>query len=306
VIAFRPDEDVAGSARGIVSGRRFGHGEIAYTQKTVTKPLNGRSPARAVLSRVHVRFRNEAGERGGRTDHESSMAGRKLTRTSDQNDELPETSTVDACRRQLEGLERRFGDIDEVGGFPRGRFIDKAQEGPTDGIEQLLCSSDCIFRTIVCKQMQPSTVLIDRGQVFGSRHREKTCGGLRRPKDTVHEEETVTLSGLHEEIFLRRSRGLDQCSERLAKPMQLLRIVLIYAGYITAELRSAVSLWSTGVLAQPNIGILKCPIDLSKNNRRRRVFEFLKRSSTEDFSHAVFFDAKGERVLLEFSDVNLV
>jgi hypothetical protein len=116
--------------------------------------------------------------------------------------------------------------------------------------------------------MQPSTTVIDRRQVLGTRHRERTCGGPRRPKDAVHEQETVTLRGLHEKIFLRRSRGRNQCPECITKSIQLLRIVLIYTGYVTAELRSAVSIGSTGVLAQTNVRALKCPIDLSKNNRR--------------------------------------
>ena len=50
--------------------------------------------------------------------------------------------------------------------------------------------------------------------------------------------------------------------------IQLLRVVLIYTSYVTAELRSAVSIGSTRVLAQTNIHALKCPIDLSKNDRR--------------------------------------
>ncbi len=75
MLAFLSNENVAGSARAIECGLRFGHDEISYTQKTVTKPLNGRSPARAVLSCFHVRFRNETGERGGRTGRQSSMTG---------------------------------------------------------------------------------------------------------------------------------------------------------------------------------------------------------------------------------------
>ena len=116
--------------------------------------------------------------------------------------------------------------------------------------------------------MQPSTTVVDKRQVLDTRHRERTCGGPRRPKDAVREEETITLRRLHEELFLRSSRGLNQCPECVTKSIQLLRIVLIYTGYVTAELRPAVSVGSTGVRAQTNIRALKCPIDLSKNNRR--------------------------------------
>ncbi len=116
--------------------------------------------------------------------------------------------------------------------------------------------------------MQPSSTVLDKRQVLGTRHRERTRGSLRRPEDAVRKGETVTQGGLHEIIFLRRSRGLNQCPECITKAIQLSRILLIYTGYVTAELRSAVSLGPAGVPAQANIRGLKCPIDLSKNNRR--------------------------------------
>jgi hypothetical protein len=115
--------------------------------------------------------------------------------------------------------------------------------------------------------MQPSGAGVDRRQVFGTRHGKRTCGALRRPKDAVNEDEAVTPSGVHEEIFLRRSGGLNQRSECNAKSIQLLRIVLIYTGDVTPELRSAVSIGATGVPAQTNMRALKCPIDVSKHDR---------------------------------------
>jgi hypothetical protein len=94
------------------------------------------------------------------------------------------------------------------------------------------------------------------------------CGSPRRPKDAVREEKAVTLRGLHEEILLRRSHFLDQCPERMAKSIQLLRIMLIHVDDITAELRSARSDRTPGVLAETNIRAFKCAIDLTKRNRR--------------------------------------
>lgn len=88
----------------------------------------------------------------------------------------------------------------------------------------------------------------------------------RRPKDAVLEEETVTLGALHEEIFLRRSHFLGQCPKRIAKSIQLLRIMLIH-GYITAELCSAHPVGSTGVLAPTNGRAFKCPSELTKRDR---------------------------------------
>lgn len=116
--------------------------------------------------------------------------------------------------------------------------------------------------------MQPPTTVIDKRQVLDTCHRERTWGSPRRPKDTVREEEAVTLRGLHEEILLRRSHFLNQCAERIAKSIQLLGIMLIHAGQITAELRSALPGGSTRVLAQMNIRAFKYPIDLTKRNRR--------------------------------------
>jgi len=158
--------------------------------------------------------------------------------------------------------------IDEVSCFPRDRLADKAQDGPTNRFDQLLCSTDGVFRTIVCKEMQPPTTVIDKRQVLDTRHRERTWGSHRRPKDAVREDEAVTLRGLHEEVFLRRSHGLNQCPKRIAKSIQLLRIMLIHADYVTAELRAALPAGSTGVRAHTNIRAFKCPIDLTKNNRR--------------------------------------
>ncbi|MDB5040594.1 MAG: hypothetical protein JWN27_1320 [Candidatus Eremiobacteraeota bacterium] len=116
--------------------------------------------------------------------------------------------------------------------------------------------------------MQPPGTVIDKRQVFDTRHRERTWRSPRRPKDFVREDEAVALRGLHEELLLRRSHFLNQCPKRIAKSFQLLRIMLIHADYITAELRSARSVGSTGVLARTNARAFKCPIDLTKRNRR--------------------------------------
>jgi hypothetical protein len=116
--------------------------------------------------------------------------------------------------------------------------------------------------------MQPPSTVIDTRQVLDTRHRERTWGSPRRPKDAGREEEAVTFRGLHEELLLRRSDFLDQCAERIAKSIQLLGIMLIHAGYVAAELRSALPAGSTGVLAQTNIRAFKYPIDLTKRDRR--------------------------------------
>jgi hypothetical protein len=54
----------------------------------------------------------------------------------------------------------------------------------------------------------------------------------------------------------------------MAKPIQLSRIMLIHVDDITAELRSARSVGTAGVLAETNIRGFKCPIELTKRNRR--------------------------------------
>ncbi len=116
--------------------------------------------------------------------------------------------------------------------------------------------------------MQPPTTVIDRRQVLDTGHRERTWGSHGRPKDAVREEEAVTLRGFDEEIFLRCSHFLNQCPQRIAKSIQLLRIILINAGYVTAELRSALPGGSAWVLGPTNIHVCKYPIDLTKRNRR--------------------------------------
>jgi len=120
----------------------------------------------------------------------------------------------------------------------------------------------------VCEQMQPPATVIDKRRVLYMRHRERTWGSLRPPKDAVREEKAVTLRGLHEKILLRRGHFFYQCPERIAKSIQLSRIVLICAGYVTPELRSARSDGSTGVLAHPNIRAFKCPVNVTKGDRR--------------------------------------
>ena len=87
--------------------------------------------------------------------------------------------------------------------------------------------------------MQPPTTVIDKRQVLDVRHCERTWGSLRRPKDADREDKAVTFRGLHEEILLRRGHFLNHCPEGSAQSSQLFRIMLIYAGFVTAELRSA-------------------------------------------------------------------
>ncbi len=174
---------------------------------------------------------------------------------------------VDACRSQLKGLKRRFGDIDEVSCFSGGRLACKAQDGPTNRFDQLLCSSNGVLRTVVCQEMQTPSAVSDRCKILDTRHRERTWGGPCRPKDAVREQETVGFRSLHEEILLRRGRFLNQCPERIAKSIELLRVMLIYAGYIAAKPGSARPFGTTGVGARMNIRAFKCPIDLTKGNR---------------------------------------
>ena len=111
-------------------------------------------------------------------------------------------------------------------------------------------------------------MVIDERQILDTRHPERTCRSLRRLKDAFHVEEAITLRGLYEEVFLRRSHFFNQGSERVGKSIQLLRIVLIHAGHVTAELRSAGPGGSTGVLAQTNIHGFKRSIELTKRNGR--------------------------------------
>lgn len=133
--------------------------------------------------------------------------------------------------------------------------------------------------------MQPPRTVIDRRQILGTPDREGTRSRPRRPQDAGREREAVTLSGLYEELFLGRSHRPDQRSERIAESIQLLRIVLIHAGHVAAELRSAIPDGSTGVLAHPDIRAVERADDLTKNDRRRRVLELLKRPRAEATVH---------------------
>lgn len=107
----------------------------------------------------------------------------KIAETGDDGGELLEKSANEpgglfriagACRSELQSRERRFGDVDQAGRFTGVRLAEKAQDGPTNGFDQLCCSRDGIARTIVCKKMQPPTTVIDGRQVLGTRYRERT------------------------------------------------------------------------------------------------------------------------------------
>ncbi len=154
-----------------------------------------------------------------------------------------------ACRNQLQG-----------------RLADEAQDGPANGFDQLLRSTDRICGAIVCKQLQPPAAVIDPCQVLDTGHRERARSRLSRPEDALREEEAVTLGPPYEKLDLRRGDLVDQRPERIAEPIQLSRIVLVHAGDVTAESGSARPAGLAGVLARTNARAFECPIDLTKRN----------------------------------------
>ncbi|HEV8022799.1 MAG TPA: hypothetical protein VGP41_16105 [Candidatus Lustribacter sp.] len=79
--------------------------------------------------------------------------------------------------------------------------------------------------------------------------RQRTWRDRRRPENTVREAEAVTLRSLHKKFLLRLRDLIDQCPERFAKPVQLLRIALIDTSDITAKLHFSRPGDSPGILA---------------------------------------------------------
>jgi len=65
-----------------------------------------------------------------------------------------------------------------------------------------------------------------------------------------------------------------------------------HAGYVTAELRSALPAGSTGVLAHTNIRAFKCPIDLTKNNAADASSNFPGVRRLKTFGTLPIFEAK--------------
>ena len=169
---------------------------------------------------------------------------------------------VAARSNSIESLERRFSDIGEVRRLRRNRLAENAQDGPANRVHQLLGSGDRPRRRIVCQELQPPSAVIKNRQIFGARNSERTRRSRRRPKGAVREREAVALRGLHEELLLGGSRLRDQRTECVAESIELLRVMLIHADDIPAEMRSSRSLGPTGILAETNTQALKYPIDL--------------------------------------------
>jgi hypothetical protein len=153
------------------------------------------------------------------------------------------------CCRGFERLDRLPGDVDDVRGCAWRRLVEKAQDRSTNRCDEFLRCGDRLGGFFVCKQLKPPPSLRDGRKVFGTRYRERADTRSGRAEDAIREDETVALRSLHEEVDFRRSYFADQRSQRVAEPVDLLRIALIDAGDVAAKLRSARSLRPAGILA---------------------------------------------------------
>jgi hypothetical protein len=219
------------------------------------------------LRPLGVRFGNEACKGDGDADRESRMARKaavsRLTETGNDGAELLEVG----CRGGLDRFERRSRDFRKLSGLFRGRPTAVTQDGPANGIEDLYGPLYGVLRTIVCKELQPPATIADRSKILGAGHRKRMRRRRRRPKNAVYKDEAVALRSLNEKILLRGCHFIDQRPEHFPESSQLLRILLIDARYVPAELRSARPFGSTGVRSQTNIHGGKSSIDLTQGDR---------------------------------------
>lgn len=141
----------------------------------------------------------------------------------------------------LEGLERRIDDRNEASVFHRKRRCDQLQDRPASRFQLYLCITNGAVTIIAF---------------------------ARWAKDAVRKAEAVALRSLHEEVLLRGCHFVDHRTERGTKSSEPLRITLIDASNVAAELRPACPSSSTWIGAQAHAGAFKYTNQLTQRNRR--------------------------------------
>lgn len=93
--------------------------------------------------------------------------------------------------------------------------------------DQLARPRDRFGRTGLRENLQAPDAVVERLGIVESRYRERFRSGRRHSKSTVGKFETVALRRANEEALLRVGGFVDQRAERVAKLLELSRVLLI-------------------------------------------------------------------------------